>query len=332
MGHVPITAYTVGETQVEREPAERQADFFGSQFDYQDGRGSGRHARSRATRSARGRSRFRTGRVLAGVAAVVAAGTLVAAFMIAFTSRGGSTVQLGGNSAADAAATSSGPSAPSRPPAAYCGDRAVIWNPHKTAPKGAIIVPACNDENFNFGREAVYWFVSGTHTLGTGQYSQIDPASGSTFIGARGAVLNGRYQNSYAFGGNGTHITIEYLTIEYFGDGGLGANQQEGVVNQDLSSYWTITHSTINANGGAGTMLGSHNTLSYDCLENNGQYGFNAYTGEPGRPASRSRAPRSAITTPTTGKPGRTAAAALEAASSGMPATSPSPTTTSSAT
>ena len=82
--------------------------------------------------------------------------------------------------------------------------------------------------------------------------------------------------NLYAFGGNATGVTISYLTVRNFG--GEGENQDQGVVNENSVSGWTIDHSTIKDNAGAGVMLGSHNTLSHDCLADNQQYGFNAYS------------------------------------------------------
>ena len=39
-----------------------------------------------------------------------------------------------------------------------------------------------------------------------------------------------------------------------------------------------MDHSTLKDNASAGAMLGSDNTLSYDCLADNQQYGFNAYS------------------------------------------------------
>ncbi|HTU75226.1 MAG TPA: right-handed parallel beta-helix repeat-containing protein [Trebonia sp.] len=224
--------------------------------------------------------------MVAGGVAVVLAGAIAVAGVVAFTSHSGATIASRSGATGEVSGTykasEATPPTGAPKPAQNCGDKSVIWNPGKKPPAGAIIVPTGDNENFDFDRQATYWFAAGTHTLGTGQYNQIEPVSGSTFIGGPGAVLDGRWQNRYAFGGNSTHITIEYLTIEHFGYGGLGDNQQEGVVNQDSASYWTVSHSTINDNAGAGTMLGSYNTLSYDCLENNGQYGFNAYAGEPG--------------------------------------------------
>ena len=85
-----------------------------------------------------------------------------------------------------------------------------------------------------------------------------------------------RQDNLYAFGGDATGVTISYLTVRNFG--GEGENQDQGVVNENSTSGWTIDHSTIKDNAGAGVMLGSHNTLSHDCLADNQQYGFNAYS------------------------------------------------------
>jgi hypothetical protein len=114
------------------------------------------------------------------------------------------------------------------------------------------------------------------HTLASGQYTQIIPGRKSTYIGAPGAILDGRKDNLYAFGGNATGVTISYLTVRNFG--GEGENQDQGVVNENSMSGWTIDHSTIKDNAGAGVMLGSRNTLSHDCIADNQQYGFNAYS------------------------------------------------------
>ena len=163
--------------------------------------------------------------------------------------------------AVNAAAARAITSAPATPPAKVCDNHSVLYGP-KTAPKGAITVPAGDNENFNFARKATFWFAPGTHTMGGGQFAQIDPVSGSTYLGAPGAVLNGRHKNQYAFGGSATHVTIANLAIEYFGLNSAD-DQQEGVVNHDSAAYWTIDHSSIAANAGAGVMIGSHDVLSW---------------------------------------------------------------------
>jgi Right handed beta helix region len=217
------------------------------------------------------------GRLLTGGLTMAAAGLLVTAFAIAV--RPAAAVTGGGplsGTAVTAAASSAIRSAPTAPPARICDNRPVLYGP-RSAPGGAVRVPAGDNENFNFSRKATFWFAAGTHTLGPGEYAQIHPVSGSTYLGAPGAVLDGRHKNHYAFGGSAAHVTIQNLAIEYFGFNSAD-NQQQGVVNHDSASYWTITRSSIAANAGAGVMMGSHNTLSYDCIKQNAQYGFNAYS------------------------------------------------------
>jgi Right handed beta helix region len=124
-----------------------------------------------------------------------------------------------------------------------------------------------------------FWLAPGTHTLGTGRYDQIIPNDGDVFIGAPGAVLDGQKRNLYAFTQGASDVTIEYLTVQNFGQG--GDNQNEGVVNHDSGDGWTIAHDTIAHNAGAGVMLGSNDVLNNDCLTANGQYGFSAF-GENG--------------------------------------------------
>jgi Right handed beta helix region len=188
-------------------------------------------------------------------------------------------VAVGCRSTAEPSATStpaaSGVSLPA--PTKVCGQPSVLGGGPASAPAGAVTVAAGDDSGVSWDQPGqTFWFAPGTHTLGGGQYSQIDPAAGTTFTGAPGAVLDGKHTNLYAFGGSAAHVHISYLTVQNFGP--TGANQNEGVVNHDSAAGWTIDHSTLRDNAGAGTMLGSDNTLSYDCLQDNQQYGFNAYS------------------------------------------------------
>lgn len=166
---------------------------------------------------------------------------------------------------------------PSSPPARICGNASVLGAGPSSAPAGAVTVPAGRNAGIDFSRtHTTYWFAPGVHTLASGQYTQIIPGHGSKYVGAPGAILDGRKDNLYAFGGDATGVTISYLTVRNFG--GQGENQDQGVVNENSMAGWTIDHSTIKDNAGAGVMLGSHNTLIRDCLADNQQYGFNAYS------------------------------------------------------
>lgn len=168
---------------------------------------------------------------------------------------------------------------PTSPPA-ICGNSLALSGP-STPPTGAITVPAGDNSSFNFGQAGkTFWFAPGTHTFGSGQYGQIIPASNATYIGAPGAVLDGRGVNRYAFTQQATGVTIKYLTIQNFG--GPGSNNNEGVVNHDGGTGWKIQNNTIQRNGGAGVFIGSDNVVSNNCLKENGQYGFSMY-----KPTSR---------------------------------------------
>jgi Right handed beta helix region len=184
-------------------------------------------------------------------------------------------------------ASSSGPASvdpaswamsPASPPVRVCGNDAILGRGPKSPPKGAVVIPAGNNSgtaiahNWTVRPHTTYWFAPGTHTLGTGTYSQIIPADGDTFIGAPGAVLNGQHSNLYAFTQQAHDVTIRYLTIKNFGP--RGASGGQGVVNHDRGSGWHIDHITVQNSAGAGVMLGSGNVLAYSCLKNNGEYGF----------------------------------------------------------
>jgi hypothetical protein len=158
-----------------------------------------------------------------------------------------------------------------------CGNERILGAGPSKAPKGAVVVRAGNNSRVNWGRRnATYWFAPGVHTLGAGRYSQIDPGNHSRYIGAPGAVINGKHINYYAFAGRANSVTISYLTIKDFGTS--GGNFDQGAINVDSAPGWTIDHSLIRDNAGAGVMLGSRDRLSYDCIRNNQQYGFNAYS------------------------------------------------------
>jgi hypothetical protein len=171
---------------------------------------------------------------------------------------------------------------PTTPPAAICGNSSQLSGP-TSAPSGAVTVPAGNNSGVSFNTAgATYWFAPGTHTLGTGQFSQIQPANNSTFVGAPGAIIDGQGKNSYAMVGTATGVTVKYLTFQNFGIGSSPTtpssdDSDQGVVNHDAGHNWTITNNTVQYSAGAGVFVGTGDKVSYNCLTQNGQYGFSAY-------------------------------------------------------
>ena len=164
---------------------------------------------------------------------------------------------------------------PSSPPAAICSNTSELDGP-STAPSGAVTVPSGDNSSVNFNQaNTTFWFAPGTHTLASGAYSNIVPGNNSTYIGAPGAILDGQNDNQYAFTGTATGVTVEYLTIQNFGT--TGGNNNEGVVNHDAGHSWTITHNTVKDNAGAGVFVGTGDSITYNCLTANQQYGFSAY-------------------------------------------------------
>ena len=149
-----------------------------------------------------------------------------------------------------------------------------------SAPAGAITVPAGDNKNFNFSQNnKTFWFAPGTHTIGTDpnqdNFGGITPGTGSTYIGAPGAILDGKNAVQYAFKGNVDNVRVAYLEVQNFGRG--NDNNNEGVINHDAGDGWTMEYLNAHNNDGAAVFLGSQNTVRYNCLKDNGQYGFSMF-------------------------------------------------------
>lgn len=193
-----------------------------------------------------------------------------------------SVLVLGSGTLAVVSTAQAVPTYPSAPPAEICG--AVAPGPD-TAPTGAVVVPAGDNSNMEFEfREAnkTFWFEPGTHTLGGGEFAQIQPGDNATFIGAPGAVINGNAgtpadpldDNKYLFTQHGLNVTIQHLEIT-----GFRPPIDEAVINHDGGDGWLMEHLYAHHNGGAAVMFGADNTLRYSCLELNDQYGWNSILG-----------------------------------------------------
>ena len=162
---------------------------------------------------------------------------------------------------------------PDGPPTSACADLGRSPGPDEPPP-GAVIVsidqslPDLVDDQ---PPATTYWLEAGTHSF-DGEFGQIVPQDGDRFIGAPGAVIDGRGVQRYAFGGTASDVTVSYLTVR-----GFAPPHNEGVVNHDSGDRWTVEYSTIVDNGGAGLMMGSGNVYRGNCIARNGQYGINAF-------------------------------------------------------
>ncbi len=165
------------------------------------------------------------------------------------------------------------------PPVHICGNASELTGP-STQPPGSIAVNA--SENLeqviaDYPNGSTFWLEPGIYYLGPGIYSQVGLRSYDTLIGAPNAIIDGQHYNDYALSGGATNVTIEYLTIQNFG--APYASLQAGEVNQGASRGWKVLHSTIRDTDGAGVFDASYNNDSYDCLTQNGQYGFQGAGG-----------------------------------------------------
>ncbi|MET8472520.1 right-handed parallel beta-helix repeat-containing protein [Streptomyces sp. NPDC006422] len=145
------------------------------------------------------------------------------------------------------------------------------------APKGAVTVDPkkVNDlaaKTKSHPAGTTFWLRPGKHRLKAARYAQVIPKKGDIYIGAPGAVLDGRKVNQYAFGGQASDVEIRHLTVERF-----VPPQNEGVVNHGSADRWIIENSTIQRNKGAAMMTGAHQRIRANCLRDNGQYGVNGY-------------------------------------------------------
>lgn len=169
--------------------------------------------------------------------------------------------------------------APSEPPARVCGNQ--VPGP-ASAPAGAVVVdPAvdldvANKTNAN-PPGTTFWLAPGAHTLGPGEFGQVIPKDGNIYLGAPGAVLDGRGKNLYAFTQRARNVTIRHLMVQ-----GFISSRDEGVVNASSGDDWIIEHNTIQNNKGAGMMIGARQQIRGNCIRDNGQYGINGYKGGDG--------------------------------------------------
>ncbi|MER5766246.1 right-handed parallel beta-helix repeat-containing protein [Streptomyces sp. NPDC001985] len=173
-----------------------------------------------------------------------------------------------------APADSAAAPAAARPAARVCATPAA--GPAR-APAGAVtvdpsVVGDLAAKTLGSSPGTTFWLRPGRHRLEPGRYSQVVPKKGNRYLGAPGAVLDGRRTNQYAFGGTARDVTIRHLTVQ-----GFVAPQNEGVVNHDSADGWVIEHATIQHNSGAGLMAGAGQRVRASCLRGNGQYGMNAY-------------------------------------------------------
>lgn len=172
-----------------------------------------------------------------------------------------------------ATSVAAGNAPPAAPPARICGSPSL--DGPAAPPAGSVTVHPgqhLGELTRASRRGTTFWLAPGRHVLGSDRFDQVIPKAGNEYVGAPGAVLDGRRLNAYAFTQHARRVTIRHLTIENF-----IAPLNEGVVNHDAGPRWRIEHNTIRNNDGAGVFLGPNGVVRHNCLTANGQYGFQGF-------------------------------------------------------
>jgi hypothetical protein len=146
-----------------------------------------------------------------------------------------------------------------------------------SAPNGAVTVNPAVDDDLDMKTIAnaagtTFWLTTGTHTLGTGQFGQIIPKAGNIYLGAPGAIINGKGLNRYFATGSAAGVTFRYLEVT-----GFVCPIDEFVANHDAATGWTFEYCQFHGNNGASIGLGIDSVLRHCWLHDNGQYGFSSY-------------------------------------------------------
>jgi hypothetical protein len=165
---------------------------------------------------------------------------------------------------------------PTTPPAQICGNTSILNGP-ATQPAGSVMVdPTQNlyDVTNSSPAGTTFWLSPGTYTLGTAQFGQVIPKDNDTYIGAPGAILDGKGINDYAFTQQASGVTIEYLTIQNF-----VPFQDQAAVNHDSGSGWTIQYNTMKDNLADAANAGNNSVFRDNCITANGQTGINGIQG-----------------------------------------------------
>ena len=140
------------------------------------------------------------------------------------------------------------------------------------ATTGVVLPAQTRDyQNWELRPNTVYYLEPGTHT------GSFEANTNDAFVGgyrnSQRTVMSGNYGgNAWAVDGyaDSTGITVEYLTIEKYEPG-----IDHAALNQGGNTNFNIRYDTITLNApGAGAFAATNSALEYDCMTQNGQYGF----------------------------------------------------------
>jgi parallel beta-helix repeat protein len=163
------------------------------------------------------------------------------------------------------------PSSPARPtPNPGYGPRISVGpQPSITcAPRSVNLSPGEDIETVVTGHS------SGTpYCLAPGRYTAqaITPHDDDSFIGQKGAILDGDAKTVFAFKGNAKNVTVKNLVIQNYSD---GSSQQNAALDPVGSSGWNILNNEVASNNGVGLVASANYNVIGNYLHNNGTSGY----------------------------------------------------------
>ena len=117
-----------------------------------------------------------------------------------------------------------------------------------------------------------------TFCLAAGTYAQqsVVPKNNNQFIGAYGAVLDGRNTTAHAFSGTASGVVIQNLKIINYNPDAVNGYTSDSAVQGDYSYGWIVKNNELAYNWGAGLDLGNHMQIIGNYIHHNTQIGIDS--------------------------------------------------------
>jgi hypothetical protein len=111
-----------------------------------------------------------------------------------------------------------------------------------------------------------------TYCLAPGTYArqQIVPKSGDTYIGLKGATLDGQETATYAFNSSAPRVTIENFVVVNYSN----PSQRAAIAPQSGATNWVIRNNEIAKNGAVGVGAQSESRIVANYIHDNAQEGY----------------------------------------------------------
>ncbi len=167
-------------------------------------------------------------------------------------------------------ATDTSPTAPPPPPpppppplpsGTACPSGALAINPGDSWPAKVSAAPA----------GAVFCVRAGTYTR-----QSVVPKSGQTFVGERGAVMDGQRATTYAFSGSASNVTIKGLKVMNY----VPPDGSKAMIQGESGRGWVVDSNEITGSAQQGVRVGKQGRIRGNFIHHNGVLGIGLYRAD----------------------------------------------------